>query len=109
MENVSSKPDYVYKGLKGIYLAVHLKEQALNIRGSVNKNIGADFSKTVPFAEIRGVRNFSQALGWALRVQGIEIELNDLEVPVVRIPMNPKEQSVWIARIGQICNMKRLS
>ena len=58
MDAVISKPDYSYKGLGKIYLAIHLAEKALVVRGGANKQIKADYSKTLPFSDVRAVRNF---------------------------------------------------
>ena len=101
---VKSKPDYEYKGVGKIYLAIHLPEQMLVVRGGADKRIKTDFNKAVPFSDVRGVKNFVDP-GFLLKTQGLEIELNDLDVPFVRIVMSPKEQKTWGSRISQVCKL----
>ncbi len=105
MDSPSSPPDYSYKGLGKTYLAIHLTEKLLVIRGNADKQVKADYDKTLPFTDIIGVRNF-QASGFWVKTQGIELEIRDLDTPIVRISMNPKEQKVWLPRISQICGMR---
>ena len=44
-----------------------------------------------------------------VKSQGLEIELNDLDIPFVRITMNPKEQKLWGSRLAQVCNLQYLA
>ena len=104
MSEVSSKPDYEYKGLGKIYLAIHMAEQMLVVRGGADKRIKTDFDKTLPFTAVRGLKNFVDP-GFLIKTQGLELELNDLDIPFVRIVMSPKDQKLWGSRISQVCKL----
>jgi hypothetical protein len=76
----------------------------LRVKGASSRRTKADTDRTVPLTTVQRVSTFREA-GFFLAVQGLEIELSDVVAPVLRVAMTPRDQSLWMARLGQACGL----